>query len=202
MSAAVRATPPADARPQAERPAEVAIEVRGVSKVFGSGEAAVRALDDVSVAIRENEFFTLLGPSGCGKTTLLRLIAGFEHPSRGRHPAARRGHLATAAVQAAGQHRVPDLRAVPAHDASPRTSASAWRCSAGRRRRSGRAVERMLQLVKMTRAARTAAPASSPAASSSAWRWPARWRRSREVLLLDEPLSALDSSCARRCRSS
>ena len=35
------------------------------------------------MTIRENEFFTLLGPSGCGKTTLLRLIAGFEHPTGG-----------------------------------------------------------------------------------------------------------------------
>lgn len=43
----------------------------------------MRALDNVSVAIRENEFFTLLGPSGCGKTTLLRLIAGFEYPTEG-----------------------------------------------------------------------------------------------------------------------
>jgi spermidine/putrescine transport system ATP-binding protein len=43
----------------------------------------LRALDDVSVTIRQNEFFTLLGPSGCGKTTLLRLIAGFDHPSAG-----------------------------------------------------------------------------------------------------------------------
>lgn len=43
----------------------------------------MRALDDVSIEIPENEFFTLLGPSGCGKTTLLRLIAGFEQPSAG-----------------------------------------------------------------------------------------------------------------------
>lgn len=59
------------------------IEVRNVSKAFGAGESAVRALDDVDVTIAQNEFFTLLGPSGCGKTTLLRLIAGFEHPSSG-----------------------------------------------------------------------------------------------------------------------
>jgi spermidine/putrescine transport system ATP-binding protein len=59
------------------------IEARGVSKIFDTGPAAVVALDDVSIAIRENEFFTLLGPSGCGKTTLLRLIAGFEMPSAG-----------------------------------------------------------------------------------------------------------------------
>ena len=44
----------------------------------------VIALDDVSFTIVENEFFTLLGPSGCGKTTLLRLIAGFEHPTKGK----------------------------------------------------------------------------------------------------------------------
>ena len=42
------------------------------------------ALDQVSLEIQENEFFTLLGPSGCGKTTLLRLIAGFEHPTQGQ----------------------------------------------------------------------------------------------------------------------
>src|SRR5262245_45806888 len=59
------------------------IDIRAVSKIFGAGEFAVRAVDDVTVAIRNNEFFTLLGPSGCGKTTLLRLIAGFEFPSAG-----------------------------------------------------------------------------------------------------------------------
>ncbi|SPH18446.1 Spermidine/putrescine import ATP-binding protein PotA [Defluviimonas aquaemixtae] len=63
--------------------AEFAIEAREVCKVFGQGEHAVNALDDVSVAIRQGEFFTLLGPSGCGKTTLLRLIAGFESPTSG-----------------------------------------------------------------------------------------------------------------------
>lgn len=61
----------------------IAIEARGVSKLFGAGQDSVTALDSVSVGIRENEFFTLLGPSGCGKTTLLRLIAGFDFPTRG-----------------------------------------------------------------------------------------------------------------------
>ena len=61
-----------------------AIEAKGVTKLFqGAGQDAVKALDNVSVAIRENEFFTLLGPSGCGKTTLLRLIAGFDFPTEG-----------------------------------------------------------------------------------------------------------------------
>src|SRR5262249_7590165 len=61
----------------------VAVEAKNVTKVFGVGQDGVRALDGVSVTIRENEFFTLLGPSGCGKTTLLRLIAGFEFPTDG-----------------------------------------------------------------------------------------------------------------------
>ncbi|WP_321333036.1 ABC transporter ATP-binding protein [Breoghania sp.] len=60
-----------------------AIETRNLSKIFGSGDGEVRALDDVSLEIGENEFFTLLGPSGCGKTTLLRLIAGFETATSG-----------------------------------------------------------------------------------------------------------------------
>ena len=50
------------------------LEIAGVTKRFGP----VTAVDGVSLALRENEFFALLGPSGCGKTTLLRLIAGFE----------------------------------------------------------------------------------------------------------------------------
>ncbi|MCY1125703.1 ABC transporter ATP-binding protein [Frigidibacter sp. RF13] len=62
---------------------ETAVEVRSVSKHFGQGDHTIRALDDVSVTIGKGEFFTLLGPSGCGKTTLLRLIAGFESPTSG-----------------------------------------------------------------------------------------------------------------------
>ncbi len=64
-------------------PAPTAVSVRVVTKTFGQGATAVHALKSVSIDIRENEFFTLLGPSGCGKTTLLRLIAGFELPSDG-----------------------------------------------------------------------------------------------------------------------
>ncbi|WP_324668920.1 ABC transporter ATP-binding protein [Geochorda subterranea] len=56
------------------------IEIRGVSKSFGR----VRALDDVSLEVRDREFVVLLGPSGCGKTTLLRVVAGLEWPDRGR----------------------------------------------------------------------------------------------------------------------
>jgi len=51
-----------------------------VVKKFGT----VRAVDGVSLDIRAGEFFALLGPSGCGKTTLLRMLAGFETPDEGR----------------------------------------------------------------------------------------------------------------------
>ena len=60
-----------------------AIYAERVTKTFGVGKDKVIALNDVTVSIQENEFFTLLGPSGCGKTTLLRLIAGFDHPTAG-----------------------------------------------------------------------------------------------------------------------
>ena len=65
------------------READDAVQVEGVGKYFGAEPNVVKALDNVSVNIRRNEFFTLLGPSGCGKTTLLRLIAGFESPTFG-----------------------------------------------------------------------------------------------------------------------
>jgi spermidine/putrescine transport system ATP-binding protein len=56
------------------------IALEGVTKRFGPTLAA----DRVSLSVEEGEFFALLGPSGCGKTTLLRLLAGFEHPDAGR----------------------------------------------------------------------------------------------------------------------
>ncbi len=55
------------------------IELKNVSKAF-DGELI---LDNISLDIHDNEFITLLGPSGCGKTTTLRLIGGFEHPDEG-----------------------------------------------------------------------------------------------------------------------
>ena len=59
------------------------VDINGVSKVYGSASEGFKALDNVSLSIRQNEFFTLLGPSGCGKTTLLRILAGFDYQSSG-----------------------------------------------------------------------------------------------------------------------
>lgn len=57
------------------------IELRGITKIF---DRKVRAVNDVSLTIADEEFMVLLGPSGCGKTTLMRLIAGLEYPEAGR----------------------------------------------------------------------------------------------------------------------
>ena len=56
-----------------------AIRFDGVTKRFGE----MTAVDDMTLTIRQGEFFSLLGPSGCGKTTTLRMVAGFEQPTAG-----------------------------------------------------------------------------------------------------------------------
>ena len=56
------------------------IEVKNVTKIFEDG---VTVIDDMNLSIKRGQFVTLLGPSGCGKTTLLRMIAGFDTPTKG-----------------------------------------------------------------------------------------------------------------------
>ena len=62
-----------------EQSSEIAVNVQHAVKRYGD----FTALKTISLAIKDNEFFTLLGPSGCGKTTLLRMIAGFEAVTEG-----------------------------------------------------------------------------------------------------------------------
>lgn len=57
-----------------------AVGLHGVTKKFGE---EITAVDNVDLEIRDGEFFSLLGPSGCGKTTTLRMIAGLEYPTDG-----------------------------------------------------------------------------------------------------------------------
>ncbi len=59
------------------------IEIRDVCKLFTDDGDEKQAVDHISLTIRRHEFVTLLGPSGCGKTTTLRMIAGFETPTSG-----------------------------------------------------------------------------------------------------------------------
>ena len=58
--------------------------VTSLTKAYvARGSERVHAVDDVSFAVGEGEFFSILGPSGCGKTTVLRAIAGLEQPDSG-----------------------------------------------------------------------------------------------------------------------
>ncbi|MDQ0208394.1 ABC transporter ATP-binding protein [Alkalicoccobacillus murimartini] len=59
------------------------LKVENLSKVYGKGETAVKALDDVSFSIKKGEFVAIIGPSGSGKSTLLHLLGGVDQPSSG-----------------------------------------------------------------------------------------------------------------------
>ncbi|MGL4289675.1 MAG: ABC transporter ATP-binding protein [Phreatobacter sp.] len=61
-----------------------ALSVQNVSMVFNRGAAAVHALDQVSMEVRDGEFIAIVGPSGCGKSTLIKLVSGLRPPTAGR----------------------------------------------------------------------------------------------------------------------
>jgi ABC-type sugar transport system ATPase subunit len=65
------------------RSAVAQVRLDGITKTFGTGAAAVHAVDGVTLDILDHEFMVLLGPSGCGKSTLLRMVAGLEDPTAG-----------------------------------------------------------------------------------------------------------------------
>jgi len=61
----------------------IAAATTGLTKVYGTGDTRVTALDQVSVGFREGEFTAIMGPSGCGKSTLLHCAAGLDTPTSG-----------------------------------------------------------------------------------------------------------------------
>ena len=162
------------------------LEFRGVSKRYGE----VRAVDDVSLGLRKGEFFSLLGPSGCGKTTMLRLAAGFEEPDAGR-------------VFLDGRDITdlpPDKRKVntifQSYALFPhmtvRDNIAFGLAIAKRPKAEIRAeVDRMLELIRMTDQA-----AKKPGQLSGGQKQRVAVARALvnkpDVLLLDEPLAALD----------
>lgn len=88
----IRARPDQPTPQNVEMGVGAAVSLKEVSKVFGSGESAVRAVENVTLDVEFGEFLCLVGASGCGKSTLLGLIAGLDRPTtgavevRGGHP--------------------------------------------------------------------------------------------------------------------
>jgi len=164
----------------------IAIKINNISKSYGS----YQALNNISLEIKDNEFFTLLGPSGCGKTTLLRMIAGFETPNAGVIQL----HGDDIQSLAAHKRRVNTVfqnYALFPHMSLEQNIAFGLEMIGWGKDRIQARVDEMLNLVHMTQFAKR-----MPSALSGGQQQRIALARALapepKVLLLDEPLSALD----------
>jgi spermidine/putrescine transport system ATP-binding protein len=171
-----------------ESQAVAGIVCRNLVKSFGGG--AARALDDVSLDIAPGEFFTLLGPSGCGKTTLLRMIAGFERPDSGSIS------LNGEVLDGLPPHRRPVNTVFQSYAVFPHMTVAAniaFGLQMQRRARAeiARRVAEMVALVRLDGMERRR-PAQLSGGQQQRVALARALAARPAVLLLDEPLSALD----------
>jgi iron(III) transport system ATP-binding protein len=181
-----------------------AIKINRLCHTYATKNKTVTAVDDVSLDIGDNEFFTLLGPSGCGKTTTLRCIAGLEHPTSG-------------SIELDGAVVVSDRVLVPTHRRDigmvfqdyavwPHMSVFdnvAFPLRIGRKLRRAQIAERVeqaLDLVNMSQYIDRRATQLSGGQQQRLSLARALVRQPK-VLLLDEPLSNLDAKLREQMRS-
>jgi spermidine/putrescine transport system ATP-binding protein len=171
--------------------AEPAIAVKGITKVFDANTAhPVTALDNVSLTIHDNEFYTLLGPSGCGKTTLLRLVAGFDYPTKGEILLFGES-LQGLAPQKRPVNTVFQHYALFPHMTVTENVGFSLKMLGRDEKEITKTVQEMLELVKMEEFAHRWPPQLSGGQQQRVALARALAPRPK-VLLLDEPLSALD----------
>lgn len=178
---------------------DIAIDARNVGKVYGSGADAVTALGDVSITIQKGEFFTLLGPSGCGKTTLLRCIAGFETPTKGTI------HLSGRDITYDPPYQRPVNTVFQSYALFPHLTVAqnvgfGLKMQGTSARDVAKAVERVLALVKLEAFA-DRLPQQLSGGQQQRVALARALAPEPEVLLLDEPLSALDLKLRKEMQS-
>ena len=170
--------------------ARIAVDIQDLGKSFGHGSDRILALDNVSLQICENEFFTLLGPSGCGKTTLLRLIAGFDQPSSGQLLLAEQSLLGLPPYQRPVNTVFQNYALFPHMTVAENIGFGLEMQGWERARREDR-VQEMLNLVKLQELDKRR-PAQLSGGQQQRVALARALANQPKVLLLDEPLSALD----------
>jgi NitT/TauT family transport system ATP-binding protein len=157
------------------------VRLAGVSKVFGRGSSAVRALDQISLEVAPGEFTCLIGASGCGKSTLLSLVAGLEQPTT--------GEVSVSGARVALMFQEPAL--FPWLTAAGNVELALRAGGAGRTERRQRAAE-LLEVVHLGEFG-----GKRPHELSGGMRQRVALARAlaqdADVLLMDEPFGALDA---------
>ena len=186
---------PERSRDAPANPHRGAVSLREITKRFGS----TVAVDDIDLEIQPGEFMSLLGPSGCGKTTTLRLISGFEYPTRGRVFISNQDATDTPAHRRT-VNSVFQSYALFGHMTVAENVAFGLRVKRAAKADIAGRVADALELVQMTALA-SRHPAQLSGGQQQRTALARAFINQPDVLLLDEPLSALDLKLRQAMRS-